>query len=191
MSKNDFWHFLGGVILALINIDWIVIPAILIPLFEFTWPTYIFTIILANIELVLWYKFWRWFLTSWLARRKKIKETIEFAKEIASEAKEDEEVRGYLDRIVDYFENTFKWATNPNKLLWKIIKFGGHVGAFFLGAEPIVAGGRVIGVLFCATTGWRNGIYSLCIGNVFHVIFTILWWKTGLQFWDYFWKYIL
>lgn len=190
MLKNDFWHFLGGVVLFVANIDWIIIPTILIPLFQFTLTTYIIAIVLANIELVMWYRFWRWFFVSWLARRKSIKETIEFTKGIANEAKKDEKVRGYLCRIIDRFENTFAWATNPKRWLWKIVKAGGHFGLLFLGFEPFFWGGRLVGTVFCATIGWKNGIYSLCLGNSLHVIITILSWKAGFRLGDYIWSYL-
>lgn len=144
------------------------------------WSQFLILIILLNVELICWYKFWRWFLTSFLPERKKIRETIDFTKEVALELKQT----GYAERIVEHFENTFEWATHPDGRLFKMIKAGGHTMVLFLGAEPFVMGGRVAGVIFCATTGFRNGLYSLVVGNCVHVLISMGMWGLTFYIWE-------
>lgn len=173
------WPFLSAMLLFVCNVDWVVAPLLNSYSFSF-WNKFFILAPLANTELVGWYCFWRWFFTSFLPERKKIKETINFTKEVALELK----TSGYADRVVEHFESTFEWAVNPNRHLFKIVKAWGHFGMLFLGFEPFIAGGRVVGVIFCATTGWKNGLISLIIGNSVHVIITISSWDLLFYLWN-------
>ncbi len=58
---------------------------------------------------------------------------------------------------------------------------------FFLGWEPFVAGGRIAGVLFCATLGWKAGLCTLLFGNIFHIAYMIGVWSLIFRFikWEY------
>ena len=176
---GNIWPFFGAMLLFVCNVDWIVAPFLNSYSLSF-WNKFFILAPLANLELVGWYSFWRWFFVSFLPRRKKIKETINFTKEVAQELK----TRGYVDRVAEHFENTFEWAVNPNQHLFKIVKAWGHLGMLFLGFEPFVAGGRVVGVIFCATTRWKNGLISLIIGNSIHVIITISSWDLLFYLWN-------
>ncbi len=169
---RDTWPFLGAVVLAILNVDWVLAPLIR-SFVDSMLLLFVILVILANAELLGWFHFWRWFFTSFIPRRHEIRETVEFAKEIGTELKQ----KGYIDRVVDHFESTFRWATNPNQWLFRVIKTGGHFGMVFLGFEPFVAGGRLVGVLFCATTGWKAGIYPLCVGNAIHILVVIGSWE--------------
>jgi hypothetical protein len=161
------------------NGDWVVIPLVMFLVKSF-WSQFFVSAVLLNIELFAWYKFWRWFFISFLPERKKIRETIDFTKEVARELK----VRGYIDRVVEHFENTFEWAVHPDRWLFRTIKAGGHVGMFFLGFEPFVMGGRMAGVILCVTTNWKNGLYSLVIGNCVHVLIAMGSWNLVFYLWD-------
>lgn len=159
-------------LLTLLNVDFVLAPAVRTITSEF-WGMFGILVVLANIELVLWYRFWRWFFVRFLPERRQIRETVEFAKELGGELKR----KGYIDRVIDHFENTFKWATNPDRWLFRVVKAWGHAGMLFLGFEPFITGGRLIGVIFCATTGWKQGLISLLIGNAVHVMITIGSWE--------------
>ena len=172
--------FIGAGLLVVCNVDWVIIP-LLKPFFHSLWSLWLVVAIIANIELILWYHFWRWFFTKWLAHRRSIEQTIEFAKEIGSELKAE----GYIDRVVTYFEHTFTWASNPEGRLFKIVKAWGHAGMLFLGFEPFVFGGRLVGVVFCATTGWTSGLYMLVIGNSVHVLVSVGTWEAIFVVWRY------
>ena len=153
------------------------------------WVEFFILIVLLNIELFGWYKFWRWFFTSFLPERKKIRKTIDFTKEITEEItkelEQEKELKeeGIFSRIVNFFEDQFEWAIHPDRWLVKVMKAGGHSLMLFLGAEPFVMGGRVAGVIFCATTGFKNGIYSLMIGNCFHVLISMGLWNLTFYIW--------
>lgn len=176
---NNIWPFLGAILLFIFNVDWVV--AFFLNSFNLSfWNKFLILAPLANLELVGWYLFWRWFFKSFIPERKNIKETINFTKEVAQELK----MRGYVDRIVEHFEKTFEWAVNPNQYLFKVVKAWGHLGMLFLGVEPFVSGGRIVGVIFCATTGWKNGMVSLIIGNTAHVLITIGSWNLFFYLWD-------
>lgn len=176
---RNIWPFLGAVLLTVFSIDWVVAP-FLRSLFDSMWLLFVILVPFANAELLGWYCFWRWFYTSFLPGRKKVMETIELAKEIGSDLKHD----GYIDRVVDHFEVSFNWAVNPDRWLLKTIKAWGHIGMLFLGLEPFVAGGRLIGVVLCATIGWKSGLYSLMIGNCVHVLFVIGSWNFVFYIWE-------
>lgn len=177
---SNFWPFLGAVLLLTVgNGDWVLAPLALFLIDSFGIQFFILAV-LFNIELIGWYKFWRWFFVSFLPQRRKIKETINFTKEVAQELK----ARGYVDKFVEHFENTFEWAVHPDCWLFRVIKAGGHAGMLFLGFEPFVTGGRMAGVLFCVTTGWKNGLYSLMLGNCVHVLIVLGSWNLILYLWD-------
>lgn len=167
------WVFVGAGLLVLCNVDWVVIP-ILQPFFTSIWHLWIVVAAIANVELWLWYRFWRWFFVRWLPGRKSIGETIEFAAELKGELREE----GYIQRVVTHFEETFTWASDPKGKLFKIVKAWGHAGMFFLGCEPVIFGGRLVGVVFCATTGWKSGLWTLMIGNGIHVLISVGTWEA-------------
>lgn len=170
---GNVWPFLGALILAVANVDWVLIPFVFPLIFDTFWSTAWAAQIVANIEIFGWYKFWRWFFIKFLPKRRRVRETIDFTKELTQELKE----RGYVALIVLYFEKQFEWAVNPNQWAFKALKAGSHFGMFFLGFEPFSPGGRFVGVVFCVTTGWARGLYSLCLGNIIHVFISIGSWE--------------
>lgn len=177
---SNIWPFLGAILLLTAgNGDWVLAP-LLISLIDSLGIQFFILTVLFNVELIGWYKFWRWFFVSFLSQRRKIKETINFTKEVAQELK----ARGYVDRFVEHFENTFEWAVHPDRWLFRVVKAGGHAGMLFLGFEPFVTGGRMAGVIFCVTTRWKNGLYSLMLGNCVHVIIVMGSWNIMFYLWD-------
>jgi membrane protein implicated in regulation of membrane protease activity len=176
---NNVWPFAGALFLLTAgNGDWVVIPLVMFLVQSF-WHQFFILSVLLNIEILIWYKFWRWFFITFLPERKKIRESIDFTKEIAKELKR----KGILQRIVEHFENTFEWAVHPDRWLFRTIKAGGHAGMFFLGFEPFVMGGRMAGVILCVTTNWKNGLYSLMIGNCVHVLIAMGSWNLLFHLW--------
>jgi len=161
------------------NGDWVIIPLVMFLVKSF-WIRFFTLTVLLNIELVAWYRFWRWFFTTFIPERKKIRETIEFTKEVAKELKQ----KGYAERVVEHFEGTFEWAVHPDRWLFRTIKAGGHAGMFFLGWEPFMAGGRMAGVILCVTTNWKNGLYPLIAGNCVHVLIAMGSWNLIFFLWE-------
>lgn len=144
------------------------------------WIQFFTLAVLLNVELVVWYRFWRWFFTAFLPERKKIRETIDFTKQVARELKR----KGYAERVVEHFESTFEWAVHPDRWLFRTIKAGGHVGMFFLGWEPFIMGGRMAGVILCVTTRWKSGLYPLAVGNCIHVLIVMGSWSLIFFLWE-------
>lgn len=171
---------MGAFLLATVGSgDWVIMPLVLFLVNSF-WGQFLILAVLLNIELFAWYKFWRWFFISFLPERKKIRKTIEFTEEVAKELKR----KGYAERVVDHFENNFEWAVHPDRWLSRTIKAVGHAGMFFLGWEPFVIGGRMVGVILCVTTNRKSGLYSLMAGNCIHVLIAMGSWHLVFYLWD-------
>lgn len=165
--------------------DWVIIPFVLQPLKLSFWTTFWMAAALANLEIIGWYYFWRWFAWEWLPKREKIEEAVEFVKSVIELLREF----GLLKTITIKALRTFRWATNPNRL--RSLKKWGHAWMLFLGVEPFIGGGRLLGVVSCAATRWRVGLVSLCIGNTIHVYISIKTWKLTFYLWDqYKWQFI-
>lgn len=177
---RNVWPFLGAVFLLTIgNGDWVVTPFVMWLVDSF-WAQFFILAVLLNIELVGWYRFWRWFFVSFLPERKKIRTTIDFTKGITTKLKR----KGILDEIVGFFEDQFEWAAHPDRWLIKTMKAGGHLLMLFFGAEPFITGGRMAGTIFCATTGFKTGLYSLMVGNCVHVLLSIGLWHLLFYAWE-------
>lgn len=179
-ARGSPWPFLGALFLFAASIDWVVYPFIIEPMVESFWWRFIITSVLANAEVVGWFSFWTWFIWKWLPETDPVKDTVELTKSVIDLLRE----YGLLGTIVYKIKETFRWATNPSRRSMRFIKAGGHSASFFLGAEPFFTGGRLIAVIFCASTRWKNGLYSLCIGNTIHVFITIKTWNLTFYLWD-------
>lgn len=160
------------------NVDWFIIPLVIEPLKLNFWTAFWITTLLANLEVIGWFYFWLWFAWSWLPKREKIEEAVEFVKGVIELLRE----HGLLKTINIKALYTFRWATNPNRV--QSLKKWGHIWMLFLGAEPFFAGGRVLGVVSCAATRWKAGLISLCVGNAAHVYISIKTWKLTFYLWD-------
>ena len=158
--------------------DWFIIPLILGPLKLSLRATFWITTFLANLEIVGWFYFWKWFTWVWLPKREKIEEAVEFVKGVIELLRE----HGLLKTITIKALWTFRWATNPDRV--RSLKKWGHFWMLFLGVEPFFAGGRILGVIACSATRWKAGLISLCIGNVVHVYISIKTWKLTFYLWD-------
>jgi hypothetical protein len=176
---SNVWPFLGAVFLFICNVDWVIAPALGSYMDSF-WAQYFTLVVLANLELFGWYYFWRWFFVSFLPERRKIRETIDFTKEVAQELQQ----KGYKERFVEHFERTFDSATNPENDFFRKIKAWGHAGMIFLGFEPFITGGRLAGVILCSTAKWKTGLYSLMVGNSIHVFVTMGSWNLIFYVWE-------
>jgi len=178
------WHkeYLFYLFLLILNVDFVIVP--FLQRHGFSGITlFLITVFFSLGELCGWFWFWSWFrrkavpeiIAYQIARDQRIQEAIKLGKEVKKELEE----KGLLERILEYFFRTFNKATDQNSKTFKKIKAGGHIAMFILGAEPW-PGGRTIGVIFCGSTGWRRGLYTLMIGNIFHVAYVIGFW--GLIF---------
>lgn len=176
----DHWPFLGAVLLFFANVDWFVIPYLLSKSSSIL-IVFLVATPLANIEIRLWYDFWQWFIKKWLPTVNRVKEGIDVAQEVKKELRK----RGVLEIVIDRVHGTFDKATNPNSYLWKVAKGLRHSGMIILGAEPFLPLGRMVAVIFCVSTSWKNGLYSLYIGNTIHVFLSVLQWKAGISLWNY------
>lgn len=164
--------------LTVASVDWVIIPAVLQPLNLSFWRTFWIAAIFANLELVGWYYFWRWFSWEWLPKIEKIEEAVEFVKSVIELLRE----YGLLKTITIKALYTFRWATNLERI--KSLKKWGHFWMLFFGAEPFFTGGRLLGVASCAATRWKTGLLSLCVGNTVHVYIAIKTWKLTFYLWD-------
>lgn len=183
---KDNWPFLWAILLAFPgNVDLFIIPAILQPLDMSFGATFGLTVILANLEIIGWFYFWRWFTWVWLPKTEPIKDTVQLTKSVIDLLKE----HGLLGTITYKIKETFKWATSDDRK--QSLKKWGHLWTLFWGAEPFFAGGRLLGVISCAATRWRVGLISLCIGNTLHVYISIKTWRLTFYLWDqYEWQFI-
>lgn len=175
---KENWPFLGAVLLIVASVDWIVIPLILESLKLYFWITFCIVVLLANMEIVGWFYFWRWFAWEWLPKREKIEEAVEFVKSVIELLRE----HGLLKTITIKALWTFRWATNMDRI--PSLKKWGHFWMLFLGAEPFFTGGRLLGVISCSAMRWKAGLISLCIGNIAHVYISIKAWKLTFYLWD-------
>ena len=172
--------FVGAVLLYGANVDYLIIPFVLEPLKLSFWTMFFVAAALANLEIVGGFYFWRWFAWTWLPTTNPIKGVIGLTKGIIALLKR----YGLLGTIIYKVRETFGWATNPEGRFVRFRKRWGHSGMFVLGAESVISGGRLIGTILCASTKWKNGLYSLIIGNTIHVAISVGTWKLFFYLWD-------
>lgn len=173
--------FLLPVMAVPLNVDFWIIPNLRAQGVVGQKLFYIATI-LATVEMFYWYWFWGW-VGREIANLKKIRETVEFGKEIANELKNDYYVNNkYLRRIINHVIKQYEWATDPNNWLVRLIKWGGHLSMIILGVEPVMAGGRTVGVIFCRTCSWKAGFITLSVANVGHIGIVIWGWDKFFSF---------
>lgn len=178
-EKLSKWPFLWGFLLYTAgNVDYVIIPFILEPLKLSFWQTFLIATPLANAEVIGGFYFWSWFTWKWLPTTESVKETVELTKSIITLLRE----YGLLGTIMYKVRETFKWAINSR--FSRFVKAWGHLGMFGLGAESFVSGGRLVGTIICASTKWKNGLYSLVIGNTIHVAISVGMWKLFFYLWD-------
>jgi hypothetical protein len=175
---NNIWAFLGMALLFIANVDLVLIPFVFKPLDLSFRVSFWAIVLIANLEIMGWFLFWRWFSWTWLPKTKPIKDTVELTKSILDLLKE----HGLLGTVIYKTKETFKWAMDPKRK--KSFKKGGHVWMFFLGAEPFFTGGRLLAVIFCGATRWKAGLVSLCIGNTIHVYLSIKSWDLIFYLWQ-------
>jgi len=169
--------FLGAILLSVINVDLVVVPLVLRPMDLSFWAIFWIAMPIANLEIIGWVYFWKWFAWSWLPKTEPIKETIELTKNIIGLLRE----YGLFGTIVYKVRQTFKWAVNPEHKA--SFKKWGHVWMLFLGSEPFFSGGRLLGVISCGATRWKVGLVSLCVGNTLHVYLSIKSWDLIFYLW--------
>ena len=64
------------------NVDFIIIPYILIPIGISFWAMYLIAILVANFEIFGWFYFWKWFTWKWLPHTEPVKDTVALTKNI-------------------------------------------------------------------------------------------------------------
>lgn len=139
---------------------------------------FFFASTLGTLELIYWYFFYKK-LVGFLSSRKSIKEDKNFLEMIWMNLKMD----GYADMVMNYFSNKYNSFMNKDNWLVKGLKGGSYIIIFIAGAEPAPAG-RLIGVAFCGTTGWKKGLYILIVGNILKIAYTVLGWKFIFSFFN-------
>jgi len=178
-EKLSKWPFLFGLILYTAgSVDYVIIPFILEPLGLSFWKKFLIVAPIANMEMVAGFYFWKWFTWKWLPTTEPVKETVELTKSIISLLRK----YGLLGMIIFKVRETFKWATGSK--FSRFVNSWGHVGMFALGAESFVSGGRLVGTVLCASTKWKNGLYSLGVGNIVHVAISIWTWNLFFYLWN-------
>lgn len=177
-EKLSAWPFFWGFLLYTVgNVDYVVIPFILEPSGFSFWETFLIAAPLANLEVIGGFYFWSWITWKWLPTMEPIKGTVELTKNIITLLRE----YGLLGMITFKVGETFRWATNGR--FSRFVNAWGHVGMFVLGAESFVSGGRLVGTIICASTKWKNGLYSLIIGNIIHIAIAVGAWKLFFFLW--------
>ena len=174
------WPFVGAVLLYSANVDYLIIPFVLEPLNLSFWTMFFVAAALANLEIVGGFYFWRWFRWTWFPQTEPVKDTVELTKSIIRLLRE----YGLLGTIQYKVRETFRWVTDPGGRFIRFIKRWEHIGMFCLGAESLISGGRLVGTVICASTKWKNGLYSLIIGNTIHVAISVGTWKLFFYLWD-------
>ena len=174
------WPFVWAVLLYSANVDYLIIPFVLEPLKLSFWAMFFVAAALANLEIVGGFYFWRWFAWTWLPSTEPVKDTVAFTKSVIGELRK----QGLLETIKNRALRTFRWATDPDSQFIRFIKRWEHIGMFCLGAESLISGGRLVGTVICASTKWKNGLYSLIIGNTIHVAISVGTWKLFFYLWD-------
>jgi len=173
------WPFLFGLLLYTVgSVDYVIIPFILRPLGLSFSVTFLVAVIVANLEIIAGFHFWKWFTWKWLPTTEPVKETIELAKSIFYLLKK----YGLLGTIVYKVRETYRWATGNS--FSRFINSWGHLGMFALGAESFISGGRLVGTILCASTKWKNGLYSLGAGNIIHVAISVWTWNLFFYLWS-------
>lgn len=130
------------------------------------------------------YGYWFW---GWIGREivnlKKIRETVEFGKEIVNEIKHDRYVKKrYFYKVVDHLIGQYEWATAPDNQVVRFIKKYRYWAMIFFGVEPFVGGGRTVGVICCRTFSWRMGLVTLTLADVAHVALLVWGWSKFFSF---------
>lgn len=177
-KKLSFWPFWGAAVLFMANVDFIIIPYILIPIGISFWAMYLIAILVANFEIFGWFYFWKWFTWKWLPHTEPVKDTVALTKNIINMLQD----YGLLGTVVYKIRETFRWATSPQ--FKRSLERWGHFWMFFLGVEPFLTGGRMLGVISCGVARWKTGLISLCIGNAIHVYISIRTWDLIFYLWD-------
>lgn len=176
------WPFIVGAILYAFNIEWFVIPVIMIEFLQLSG-------IALVIGSVLWTtgesSYWFWFsgwLIEWIKKKPIIKDGRSFGGEVYDKAKEasivDKVENWVRPRLIDNFrEENYK-----HKTLFKFLKNVGFLTAcgtlFGLGIAPFPLA-ALTGIVFCRSVKWNIGFMFLLIGTWVKIIgFT--------QGWSYF-----
>lgn len=165
------WPFMAAIAVALLNIDFVVVPSLLRGGFS-GFRLFLLAGFLSTAELVFWYWFWGWLIKK-VIRAKDVRESIDFGKQIGSELKKE----GYIERVKMFFVQKFYWAINRKNRIAKMVKTGGAFSMILIGAFP-EPGTRIIGIVFCRTTRWKKGFYFLAIGNILHLSYIVGGWSS-------------
>ena len=137
---------------------------------------------LATGEMLYWYWFWGW-VGREAANLKKIRESVKLGREIAAELKNDYYIKNrYLGRIVDHVIWQYEWATNPESWPLRLIRWSQYASMVILGVEPVVAGGRTVGGIYCRIKSWRIGLVILSIANIGHIAIVVWGWDKIFSF---------
>ncbi|MEX1064047.1 MAG: hypothetical protein WD898_01825 [Candidatus Paceibacterota bacterium] len=177
------WQYLIPVLLIIFQIDLIIIPVLRQAGLSF-WKIYFIAMPMGTAELFIQYYFFSWFrkevvltvLKRKAAQEGLVKEGIELVQQVRQQN------YGVSTRIKNYCFKIYASSTDPDNKTVKKIKRGGHGIMLLLGLEPWVYGGRLFGVVNCSAIGWRNGLYSLALGNAVRMTGIVAAWDFILSF---------
>lgn len=181
MNKRGNWLFLFLPIILVLQIDIIVIPFFTKQDNLTNLQIFGIVSVLATFELIYWYWFWQK-IRMLALEREKIKESIEFTKDLAKELKKE----GYVDRFVNFFLEKYSKVIKKDNWIIRLVKVGSYFSTFIICVSP-EWGGRIFCVIWCGTFNWRKGFYVVLIGNVIRLTYLILGWKYFWRFWDFLW----
>ncbi len=173
------WQYIIPITLIISNVDWILMPTIRL-LGINGWRLFIIISVLEILEMIVWYFFWKWFkrvtvlveFKEYAKSDSRVKDAIKLEEEIRAELKETGILDKTKDKIISFFFNTLSKYTDDNNRFIKKVKRGRNIAMLLLGLDPY-PGGRTFGTIFCGSTGWKNGLYSLAVGNTLRVAYTI------------------
>ena len=158
-------------LVLILNIDFVVIPALTRKEGSSGFDVFALASILATFELIYWYWFWGR-IGRFFVERKTIQEDLEFSKTIGRELKK----QGFVDKVVNYFTLKYEKLINKKSRISKFIKGGGCTSMFLAGAWP-EPGGRTLGVISCNIFKSRSGFYALAVGNIVKVAYVVWGWN--------------
>lgn len=178
-QKN--WPFLVALFLFALNTDFIANHFLVwLGLTDFAF--YFWLILIATIEVLCWFIFFRWLLFQRVRKGKKVKRLIELSKEVkgekkikeiiewGKETKEELQRKGFFEQVKDIFSREITKASNSWAL--KALKYGGitmfYMTLFGIASIPIPLG-RTSMIILCGITNSRFGLFLVMCGNIVHI----------------------
>lgn len=176
-----------AIIIAFLNMEFVVIPWILMTLMELSGITLkVVAALWANAEMIYW-----WSFCGWVIERSKQAPTvkdafenaldigqdaIDFGKKIAPQIKST----GLIERIQKWIKHhildRFDPKTHENKKLFHFLKSVSYIsGCLTLLALGVLPGVWVVGLITCRIANWKMGFAFIILGNIIKNVFGFVW----------------